>query len=195
MKVISNKPCLEEKQAVDLTKSKGNSIWLINTDQLSREIADSSSCISTVKISRKFPNTLEISYTGKIPIAKIEGSDMLITVYGQLIKSQPDGSIPTIFLPQGTEVETDKIKENTILVALEIINLLLKSDFAPANVRFVNGDVTIYNHEEAVAIFSADISPQSQADTLQQVLSKAKIESKKIIKIDLRFENPIVVFK
>lgn len=195
MKVISNKPCLEEKQAEDLTKSKGNSIWLINTDQLSREIADSSSCISTVKISRKFPNTLEISYTGKIPIAKIEGSDIYLALDGQLIKSQPDENIPTIFLPQGTKVETDKINDNKILFSLQIINLLLKSDFAPANVRFVNGDVTIYNLQEGVAIFSTEKSPQSQADTLQQVLSKAKIESKKIIKIDLRFENPIAVFK
>lgn len=195
MRIISSKPCLEEKQTEDLIKRKGNSIWLINTDQLTSEIAESSSCISNVLISRKFPNTLEISYTGKIPIAKIEGSDLLLTVDGQLIKSQPDENLPTAFLPQETKVETDKIKEKNILFALEIINILLKSDFAPANIRFVNGDVTIYNHEEAVAIFSADKSPQSQADTLQQVLSKAKIESKKIIKIDLRFENPIVVFK
>lgn len=195
VKVISDKPCPEEKQAEDLIRNKGNSIWLINTDKLAGEIAGSSSCISTVKISRKFPNTLEISYTGKIPIAKIEGSEMFITIDGQLIKSQPDENIPTIFLPQGTKVETDKISDNKILFSLQIINLLLKSDFAPANVRFVNGDVTIYNLQEAVAIFSAEKSPQSQVDTLQQVLSKAKIESKKIIKIDLRFENPIVVFK
>lgn len=195
IRVISQKPCLEEKQVEDLIGKKGNSIWLINTEEISKEIANSSSCISTVKINRRFPNTLEVIYTGKVPIAKIEGSDMFVTIDGQLIKSSSVENIPTIFLPQGTKVETDKINDNKILFSLQIINLLLKSDFAPANVRFVNGDVTIYNLQEGVAIFSTEKSPQGQADTLQQVLSKAKIESKKIIKIDLRFENPIVVFK
>ena len=195
VKVISTKPCLEEKQIEGLTKAQGGLVWLINTDELTQKIAGSSSCINAVKISKKFPNTLEVTYTGKIPISRIDGSDMYLTLDGKLIKSRPIENIPTIFLLQGTKIENDQINDNKILFSLQIINLLLKSDFAPTNVRFVNGDVTIYNLQEAVAIFSADKSPQSQADTLQQVLSKAKIESKKIIKIDLRFENPIVVLK
>jgi len=66
----------------------------------------------------------------------------------------------------------------------------------PVNVRITgHDDVAIYNQQGQLAIFSSKKDKEEQVDSLQQVISKAKIDSAKIAKIDLRFDKPVLVFK
>ncbi|KKS04034.1 MAG: hypothetical protein UU56_C0011G0028 [Candidatus Curtissbacteria bacterium GW2011_GWA2_41_24] len=58
-----------------------------------------------------------------------------------------------------------------------------------------NDEVVIYNQQGQLAIFSSKKDKEVQVDSLQQVISKAKIESAKIAKIDLRFDKPVISYR
>lgn len=194
--IYSDYPCVTEEE-LNSTITKGQSIFLIQKDKFYEKILYKFSCIDKVDVSTKLPSTLEIFYSGKNPVAKIDSSDIYLTANGLALKIKSlDKTLPTIFLPQGFQaVEGTKISDANILLALEITNLLLKSDFVPTNVRIVNDSITVYNQEDSVVVFSTKKQAEAQIDSLQKVLAKAKMESKKISKIDMRFDNPIIIFK
>lgn len=190
-------PCVSDKELTEKIAIKGKSIFLISKNQISSLILKNITCIDHVEIKTKLPSTLEISYSGKEPVAKVDSSDFYLSANGLVLKTVvTDKNLPTIFLPQGVEaIEGSKISDSDTLLTLEVTNLLLKSDFVPTNVRIVNDSITVYNQQDSVVIFTTKKQAKPQADSLQKVLAKAKMESKIISKIDMRFDNPIIVFK
>lgn len=194
--INSDTACITEDELSAQISIKGMSIFLVQKDQLSDKILNKFSCIDNINISTKLPSTLEISYSGKNPVAKVDSSDIFLTVSGLAIKSSLTENLPTIFIAEEFKVEEGaKISNPEILLALKIANYLSKSDFVPTNVRIVSGSITVYNQQDSVVIFSTKKPAEVQTDSLQKVLAKAKIESKKISKIDMRFDNPIIVFE
>lgn len=125
-------------------------------------------------------------------IVKIENTNLAIAVDGTI--SGSDKNLPQIFMPQNTAYsEGVKLDEPHILGALSIVKLLAKSDFLPTSIRFTSDtDLAVYNQQGQIALFSTQKQPQTQVDSLQQVLAKAKIDASKIAKIDLRFNLPVV---
>ena len=105
--------------------------------------------------------------------------------------------IPTIFLTQSQSAQTfGKITDKNTLSALNIAANLLKSDFTPQNIRVLDqGDVAVYGNYAIVAIFTQAKNTNLQLDSLQSILARSKIDAAKIAKIDLRFDNPIVIYK
>lgn len=125
-------------------------------------------------------------------IVKIENTNLAIGDDGTIRGS--DKNLPQIFMPQNTAYsEGVKLDEPHILGALSIVKLLAKSDFLPTSIRFTSDtDLAVYNQQGQIALFSTQKQPQTQVDSLQQVLAKAKINATKIAKIDLRFNLPVV---
>ncbi len=79
---------------------------------------------------------------------------------------------------------------------INLASQLSRSDFSVSSIRIIeNQTVAAYNFQDAVALFSPNKSLALQVDSLQQVLAKAKIDATKIQKIDLRYDNPTIVFK
>lgn len=194
--IISEKPCFSKEELLKEVDATGKSIFLVSADKLSLQIKNKFSCIADLKISKKLPSTLVLDYKGKVPVAKLDGSENQLTADGLVIKSVSSDQVPAIFLPPNVNPQLgEQLKDPRILLSLQLADLLAKSDFAPSNIRFVNQTITIYNQQEAIAIFSTEKPALEQTNALQQVLAKAKIDSKKISKIDMRFNNPIIVFK
>lgn len=197
IEIISDKPCVNQNQILETIKLESQSIFFFPQEKISIELKNKFSCIEEAKTIKIMPSTVKIIYKSKIPIAKIDSSVNKITLDGMIIATEEDSSnIPTIFLPNNSAgLVGQKITDPLVLSALRITDALLKSDFAPTNIRIVNDSITIYNQEDSVAIFSTKKSTSFQIDSLQKVLAKARIESKKISKIDMRFDNPIIIFK
>lgn len=191
----SNSNCLDEK--VLLGKVDKKNIILLDTDKLKEDIKKQSTCVENLKITKRYPNTIDFQLDQKEAVARIDGSQFSATEDGLIILASPNTQTPTIFLPQGVERNVDqKIKDASILFALKLVRSLQKSDFIPANVRITEqGDIAIYSSQEAIALFTLERSVDLQVDSLQSVIAKAKIDPSKIAKIDLRFDKPVLIYK
>jgi len=154
------------------------------------------SCAEEIKITRQFPSTLQISVKSKIPVAKIDGTDLLAAADGFVIKKRVTTSTPTIYLANAKDLkENTTISDKNAVFALQLASGLLKSDFTPSSIRIVGDDIAVYSTTGIIALFTNKASAAEQIDSLQSIVTKAKIDASKIEKIDLRFDKPTVVFK
>lgn len=193
--VIGSTACLEETAL--LSKVYKKNIFLLDTQNLKDKIKKQKPCLEDLVVTKKYPNTINFQVVAREAVAKIDGSEYFVTDDGLIVSGAAGTLKPKIFLPQGVEVKVDeKIKDTSVLFALKLTKNLEKSDFTPANVRITEqGDIAIYSNQEAVALFTQEKSADSQVDSLQSVIAKAKIDPSKIAKIDLRFDNPVVIYK
>lgn len=194
-KFQGNSNCLDESALQNKVNNKN--IILLNTKKLKEEILKQSTCIENLAISKKYPNTIIFLVSEKEAIAKIDSSQYSVTESGLIIDESSSMQKPKIFLPQGAQITLGQIiQDPAVLYALKLVKYLEKSDFMAANVRITEqGDIAIYSRQEAVAVFTKERSPESQVDSLQSIIAKAKIDPSKIAKIDLRFDKPVLVYK
>lgn len=130
-------------------------------------------------------------------LAHVDGTDLALGNDGNVVKKSDGETKPILFLPEGIQIEENKtVSDTTVLFALKLLQDLAKSDFTPTQLRFVDKvDVIVYSQSEATARFTAIKDSTGQVDSLQSVLSKAKIDASKISQIDLRFNKPVVTYK
>ncbi len=193
---------LEDKEAClsrDSVRNQyiGKNLLTVNAQKEEKAQKQKNSCVEGITVTRKFPGTLQISVKSKLPVAKIDGTDLLSTADGLVIKKQITANIPTIYLSNAKELkENSTITEPAAKFALEISSNLLKSDYTPASVRIMGGgDIAVYSTGGIIALFTTRKAASQQVDSLQSIMTKAKIDASKIEKLDLRFDKPTVVFK
>lgn len=190
---ISSQDCLKS-QDVNL---KGKLIITVPSQSLVKNLKQQFPCISDIEINKIYPSKIDIKVQTNAPIAKITQKDLYITSQGQIVSGSPSVDLPQINLSQSIDAsEGNTISDQSILFALATLDLIAKSDFHPATVRILDStDLAIYDSAQTVAVFSSKKSPKIQVDSLQQVLSAAKIDGAKLAKIDLRFDKPVITFK
>lgn len=195
--VTGDRNCLNKESIEATSHILGKNIFLINTREVRENLKKENSCLDSVSLNKKLPSKLAIDVKAKVPVAKIDGTDLLASADGLVIKQQAQVPIPTIYLPGNIKAaQGARFTQNNILSALDITAALLKSDFTPSSVRIVGPeDIAVYSTNETVALFTTRMSTSGQVDSLQSILTKAKIDAAKIAKIDLRFDKPIIVFK
>lgn len=195
--VLEKDACVERENLINEAGILKKSVFLINAGSISNRLLKKFKCLENVEVLIRIPSSVEIKYYGVKPVARVDSSNLFLTSGGLAIIAQTsENHLPVFFLPQGIIVkERERISDLNSLLALEITNLLLKSDFVPTNVRIVNDSITVYNQQDSVVIFSTKKKAEIQSDSLQKVLAKVKMEPKKISKIDMRFDDPIIVFE
>lgn len=133
------------------------------------------------------------------PIVNIAGVNLTVDKNG-LVSNGNLKDKPTLFLPDNFKTTAgQKIEDKNVLFATILAADIAASDFAATNIRFLEPTVVAaYNSRNIIAIFSTQKSAEGQVDSLQQVLSKAKIDASKndtsLAKIDLRFDKPVVTY-
>ena len=189
--------CLNDSSQLDKFNVFGKNIFLFNSQNLAKDLKMEFACIDTVNIQKVLPSKLNFDVVTKQPVARIEGTNLAATKDGLLIQAPQKSQIPTIFLSYDQNVQVaSKIVDEKVLFALQVAASLLKSDFVPQNIRILDlGDVAVYGNYNIVAIFSSSKDVDVQLDSLQSVLARSKIDAAKIAKIDLRFDNPVIIYR
>lgn len=184
--------CINEKIIVEL---KGKNLLLINSNKIKEEIKNQSPCIKEIAIKKIFPQKLRLTIDTQKEVAKIENSSLAITENG-LVITQTDPNLPTIYSGKSVGItQGQTVSDPDLLQGLKISGILSKSDFNAQSIRVVDGDIAFYDVNGLIVLFSKSQDPKIQVDSLQQVLAKTKIDASKIAKIDLRFMQPVVLFK
>jgi len=188
--------CLSGDQVQEKSQIIGKSIFLLSENKLQEDLAQMN-CASSIKVQKKFPSTIIVTQETKKALADIADQPFSITEDGYIIKTTKGSTLPKVYLPQEIAIaENTKIEDSKVIFALSLVKNLLKSDFTPTQVRFVdNADIIIYSQVEASAAFTVNRDASQQVDSLQSVLSKARIDASKISQIDVRFDKPVLTYK
>ncbi len=177
----------------------GKNLVFLNTQNLAQNLEVELTCIEKIEFEKKFPTQIAITIKAKSPVANIEGINLQVTANGLLVKKDDRQNLPTIFLPKDAQFDlkaNNEIKDETILSAIKISENLLKSDFSPASIRIIQKDeIAVYSLKDMLVIFTSEKGLETQVNSLQLILSKAKIDAAKITKIDLRFDKPVITYQ
>ncbi len=180
----------------DLDLSDKNLLTL-STDNFKKALLAKYPCLKEISTSISFPAKLKLQVQVQSEVLKIANTDLFLTEEQIVSDKAGDSQLPILYPLQNISLKAgEKVQDELIAHATKLTVELSKSDFTPASVRIVDRDsIAVYNHQDLVAIFSAKKSLNEQVDSLQFVLSKAKIDAAKIAKIDLRFDKPVISYR
>lgn len=184
--------CLSKKIEEEL---KGKNLLLLDTKKTEEKVKNETHCIKEITIKKVVPGKLKLKIETQKEVAKIENSSLSLTENGIVVTST-NSNLPTIYsgkLVSFSQGQT--ITDPDLLQGLKISSILAKSDFNAQSIRVVDGDIAFYDVNGLIVLFSKNQDPKTQVDSLQQVLAKTKIDASKIAKIDLRYIQPVVLFK
>lgn len=195
VKVSPSQPCLTEQQAFNDSEAQGKNIFLIKKSQIVSELSQKHPCIKNLKVKKQFPKTLLFEIETVDVVAKVENSNFYLTEKGELVDGN-FGDKLTLYFPHDALAAGQKIENSQTLFALKMAASIAKSDFSANQVRIIDeNQIVAYNQHDQIVVFTSAKDAAFQVDSLQLVLSKAKIDGTKIAKIDLRFANPVVTYK
>lgn len=197
IEVSQDQSCLTQERAELDYKLKNKIIFFVNIPKLQEDLKKDYACIESLEITKKYPSKVFVSLKTQQAIAKVEGTNFYLDIDGKWLENTDGDNLAVVFLPEGINTQDKKqITNGQVLFALKLVQNLRKSDFNPTTVRFTSPtDIVIYNTSGVYAIFTSNKELNSQVDSLQYILGKAKIDATKIQNLDLRFEKPVIVNK
>lgn len=109
-----------------------------------------------------------------------------------IFSKNEDKSLPQVFLISGNLSIGQKLPPGMLQDTLEILKKLNELSVEVKTARIESGQLLIDGSQKLIFSLNKDIN--YQLASLQLILQKAKMESKLMEKIDLRFDKPVVVY-
>ena len=188
--------CTDETQIRNSTNIIGHNVFLINFENIKKNLKAKFICIRNVDLSLVFPNKIKIKISGRQPVATLmllqnkeaSSSSILENIATpSAMESQDAYLIKDVNLSLGKEPEGDNTKNSLkILDKVKTFGLDVKTSVVLDNF-FI-----IFSYPRV--IFLLDDRVDVQIASLQLILAEAKIDLKELEFIDLRFDKPIVKF-
>lgn len=174
----------------------GQNIFLLQGRIFSRNFVYNNPYISKVKITKKLPNSLKIILTPRkaLAVIKTDRERFLIDdsgfVFAKAEKNR--NKLPIIILTQSIaigETLVGKIEKKTLILAKKLQESFIQFD----KINLVNGDfLEVFTANKMIATFSGEKALAPQVDSLQYILHHSRMDGK-VIRVDLRFDKPILV--
>lgn len=214
--------CLPETEEKLKNLVEGKSFFLLSSAKVKEEFLKENPFKKEVEIKKIFPQKIkfqirkrkpiagiareleidsgESSSSGKIkPEFEIEKEIFLIDENGFLLEKTDKTDLPLILIDSSKDfdLEAGKLIDNEgVIKALEILN---KLRFGLIEVKVVRlelpGKMEVWLKNGVMAVFSLTKETDIQVDSLQFIVSRAKIIGETIKKIDLRFEKPVISYE
>lgn len=188
-----------DKLLADLMRfSLGKNIFLLSTKKLSLQVKEDYLQTERVKIQKKLPNGVNFYLTTRQPQVAINGDKFhLVDQAGVVIeKKETSGDYPLIFFDPPANLSIgERFSQPEILQTIDLI-IDLKLRLIESNLaKIISATrVEIWLKGDTQTIFSLKKETVGQLDSLQLILSRAKIEGNKLKQIDLRFDKPIIIY-
>lgn len=184
----------------------GKNIFLVSENELTKNIELKDLSLEKVWIGKKLPNRLLIKLQPRKPVAILvtQKGNFLVDETGFVFSSTipQNQNLPTILVQTPQSVTLGITVEENIKKSLELTKML-QSFFLPFEKLAVEKDDLIVYSSDFVATFSNSKDFSTQISSLQLIFQSSKIkrqndsplrQDKKITKIDLRFDKPLVIF-
>ena len=214
----SFKDCLSEEQLSQRLDVVGRSAIFLETKKLSQDLLADVICLKSVTITTSWPNKIKINAKIRQPVAAIVASAsaridnqataaaevssqeqiFLIDEEAVVIKKVATYSaLPKILLLTAEQnFDVVQLPYQLIKTGVDVISALSQLQLAVNELTIdENGQLFAEIEDGVKVLFSNAADPKNQATSLQAILRQAKIDGKKLSKIDLRFTRPHVVYR
>lgn len=197
LEITGGGSCLPPEIGLEQLNLANKNLPAISKSDLEKVLLKKYPCIRKISINKIFPAKIMIKTELQSEILKIADTNFFLNQDGIVSGSTIIPALPLLYPNRNLNLKVGgKIEDKDVAYALKLTIELAKSDFRASSIRIIDrGSIAVYNTADLIAIFSTKKTAKEQVDSLQLVLSKAKIDAAKIVKIDLRFEKPVLVFK
>ncbi len=175
---------------------------LLSERSLELRIVRQNPMVQSVKVTKRFPDTLDVSVTLYTPVAFVQTDNgyFKLAEDGRIIgfTQTRDSSLPLLIYYQKLSKNSfdvgDRIGYQDIDAALFFARSLTNLDEKPDSVDIGGFDMIVCNIGRKQIVFTSEKSVHDQEYALEELIRQFKIEGKGYQKIDLRFDKPVVTF-
>ncbi len=208
--LIGEAACPGEIWTKLLSLSIGQNILFFHQRPLGEEIRVSFPQIGEVAVAKILPETLafslklrkaSVAFTQKIESSTesaMPAADFFIADEEGMVFQKTTSSLdlPRILLTnlEGISVG-QQITSKELTQTLSLIVLLLKLDLKPETIEVSEKGILVRLKDELEVFFSFQKEATAQVGSLQLILSRTKIEGKRLKRVDLRFDKPVIIEK
>lgn len=188
-------PCENEDYKL-VDRFYGESLMLVSETKIREEVLQNFKNESVV-VHKIIPNTLSLIVEKRRAYAAVTkdglGGDFVISRNGSVLSFVQNSALPILNL--GPEYKNPVVGENVT----EEITRSLRIVYLTSKIREV-GKATLsqsrltIDSEGTTIVYPEDGDPEILVGALQLIVSRAKMESKMPVNIDLRFKNPVLKY-
>ncbi len=177
---------------------KGIPIYSINRTEVEKTLFD----YKIDKFEKIFPGKIKISIQISKPAAILEikpratglVQKYLISDSGIVLGETSNQKLPVIESGEVPIIMGEQVSDLAVFQAVKLIGTLIEIGFAEPKVIIQDKNFKIENIIDAEVISGINQDPVTVATTLQGLLTKVTIDGNIPRKIDLRFDQPILLF-
>lgn len=187
--------CVDKEGLLNAVSISGSNFFLIKSSEIETKLKAKFVCIKSVRILKKFPNTISLEARNREPQARI------FIVKNQ--ESTPSAEIAVdsfliddegVRFSDNQEVDLriySESKDENFKKIISILNKIKSFGIEVNEVSIAGGNLLVPFPKMIIAL---DKNIDIQIASLQLILSKAKIDEETVEFIDLRFDKPVVRF-
>jgi len=174
--------------------------------------------IKDLKIKKRLPNKLIFEFKKRSGVAVLgfeldlgEGKSSvlgkpvfetakdfyIVDEEGVVVEKENNPLLPLILLSEQFNLNIgQKVPKEEVIKAIDLLTVLRLNLFEPKVAKIISPySLNVWLKEGVEVVLSFKKEAQIQLDSLQFILSRSKIEGKRIKKIDLRFDKPVVNYE
>ena len=172
----------------------GQQFFFLKQNLIKEKLRKKFICIKDVDLNYKFPNKLDLKITERKPALVVSMSFIVDEEGFVFARKDEEINIPKVEIV-GFDIKMGAVfPDNIIKKSLSVFNFLSKISL---NVR----DAKISQERELIIISDMKIifnlydDIESKLASLQLILNQAKIESRVLKYVDLRFDKPVITYE
>jgi len=138
----------------------------------------------------------EATFSGK-PVFETTKDFYMVDEDGVVVKKENDSFLPLILLSEQLNLNIgQQVPQSQIIEAIKFLTTLRLNLLEPKIAKITSPySLTVWLKDGEEIVFSFKKEIQIQVDSLQFILSRSKIEGRRVKKIDLRFDKPVVTYE
>ena len=207
--------CVGNNDLLKAITLSGYNFFSFNELSLEKALKEKYDCLGSIKLNKKFPQTVEISAVERRGLFLIKGYELpeatdsaqltadfegavergqfLVDNRGFVFKANSSASnLPVVNYYGGQLREGMHLRGDLVQNLSLILQKLTELNIAVSEIK-IAGDRLVLRSEPLLE-FSLSKDPLKQIVSLQLILQRAKMDSKQIDKVDLRFDKAVVLY-
>lgn len=185
-------------KTISETNALGKNIFLLNTKNISEVVKNNFLAVKSVHVKKRFPRNIDIYIEERIPLAAVfDNAHNLYVVDNEGfvlgVTDERVNTLPTIDY-EGEVLIGQPISGDIVPVYMEIVANIKKQKLSVSSVSITDSYSSLYLDDNMKVIIGNKKDITKTFDVISSLVTKLKLESKKAIKIDLRYDKVIVLY-
>ncbi len=181
------------------TNTEGKNLFTFKVDDLQKTLQESFLGAKKITIQKQLPDSLKVLVQERVPIAIVyrsEDEQYLIDMEGYVLgyTSADNTELPRMKYEDPVSVGLF-IDRDLVPIYIELTNLLESENIKVSSMSFYHKYVGFTIEDGIDVLIGLDKNLHEMTKALSALLRKTKLESKELLRIDLRYDKVIVLFK